>query len=168
MKFKSVFFFAIAALLCIGTATCSSGSDSPKSTESSVNSNSDNTGIKWYGYDEGMAAGKKEGKKILINFYADWCTYCKKMDRETFSNSNVATYMNENFIAIKLNSDIEKQLSKEFRVGGLPTTIFIDPNGEKIMVLPGYLDRAMFLSCLEYIQSDSYREMPFKKFMSKK
>ena len=135
---------------------------------SSAKSGSADTGIKWYGYDDGMAAGKKEGKKILISFYADWCTYCKKMDRETFSNSDVVAYMNENFIPIKLNSDIEKQLSKEYRVSGLPTTWFIDKDGEKIQGLPGYLDREIFMALLKYIQSDSYREVSFRKYLNRK
>ena len=168
MKLKITFFIVLAALLGLTISMCGSGSDSQKTADASVTSSPDNTGIKWYGYDDGMALGKKEGKKILINFYADWCTYCKKMDRETFSNKNVADYMNENFIPIKLNSDVEKQLSKEFRVNGLPTTFFMDQNGEKLLALPGYLDRTQFLACLEYVQSDSYRDMSFQQFMSKK
>jgi thioredoxin-related protein len=168
MKFKITVSVALAALLWITTSMCSSGTDSPNAAETSVKSTSENTGIKWYGYDEGMAIGKKEGKKILINFFANWCTYCKKMDRDTFSKSDVAAYMNEHFIAIKLNSDIEKQLSEEFRVSGLPTTWFVDKDGEKIQGLPGYLNREMFLAYLKYIQSDSYRNMSFRKFMSKK
>ena len=168
MKFKITFFVALAALLWIATSMCSSGADSPNAAETSMKSKPENTGIKWYGYDEGMAAGKKEGKKILINFFADWCTYCKKMDRETFSKSDVAAYMNENFISIKLNSDVEKQLSREFRVSGLPTTWFMDKDGEKIQAVPGYLNREMFLAYLKYIQSDSYRDMTFRTYMSKK
>ena len=104
MKFKITSFFALALFLWIATPMCGSETDSRKGAETSVKSASGSTGIKWYGYDDGMAAGKKEGKKILISFFADWCTWCKKMDRETFSDSDVAAYMNENFIAVKINS----------------------------------------------------------------
>ncbi len=166
MKFKITSFFALALLLWIATPMCGSGTDSRESVETSAKPASENNGINWYGYDDGMATGKKEGKKVLISFYADWCTYCKKMDRETFSDGEVATYMNENFIPIKLNSDIEKQLSKEFRVNGLPTTWFVDESGEKIQALPGYLSREMFLAFMKYIQSDSYRDISFRRYMS--
>lgn len=37
--------------------------------------------IKWYSYDEGMALGKKEGKKIFLHFYADWCHFCTEMKK---------------------------------------------------------------------------------------
>lgn len=168
MKFKSTSLVALASFLWIATSMCSSGADSPNAAETSAMSASEKTAIKWYGYDDGMAAGKKEGKKILISFYADWCTYCKKMDRETFSKSDVAAYMNENFISIKLNSDIEKQLSREFRVSGLPMTWFLDEDGGKIQGLPGYLSKEMFLAYLKYFQSDSYRDMSFRTFLSKK
>lgn len=168
MKFKIALSVALAALLWITTSMCSSGTDSSNAAETSAKSTSKNTGIKWYSYDEGMAIGEKEGKKIMIHFFTGWCTYCKKMDRETFSKSEVASYMNENFISIRLNSEIEKQLSREYRVSGWPTTWFLDKDGKKTNVLPGYLNRKMFLAYLKYTQSDSYRDMTFNTFKKKK
>ena len=64
MKLKITLLIAVAALLWIGTSMCSSGTDSPEAAETSSDSISGNTGVKWYNYDEGMAAGKKEGKNI--------------------------------------------------------------------------------------------------------
>ena len=166
MKVKIALLAGIAALLWIAISVFSSGTNSRNGSEALSVSSPDTVGIKWYGYDEGMALGKKEGKKILLHFYADWCHYCKKMDSETFSKRDVADYMNRNFIPIRLNSDTETRLAQEYRVSGLPTTWFMDKDGERIQSLPGYLPREMFLAFLKYIHTDSYKTMSFQIFMN--
>jgi thiol:disulfide interchange protein len=42
--------------------------------------------LKWYGWNEGYAKAVKEGKIVLVDAYTDWCGWCKKMDRDTYSN----------------------------------------------------------------------------------
>lgn len=162
MKFKTILILCGMVLLGGAISMYSSGRFEATSEEAIA---SQDSGIKWYGYDEGMALGKKEGKKIVLHFYASWCGYCKKMDKETFSKSDVAAFMNENFISIKLDTDVEKTLAQEYGVTGLPTTCFMDKDGTKLQILPGYLPREMFLAYLKYIQADSYKNMTFKAFM---
>ena len=111
--------------------------------------------IKWYSYDEGIKLGKSQNKKIFINFYADWCGYCTKMDKTTFANPEVVAYLNKNFISIKINNDKEKNLSDQYRVRGLPSNWFLAENASKIQNYPGYLETERFLSILKNIQSES-------------
>ncbi len=121
--------------------------------------------IKWYSHEEGMAIGKKEEKKIFLHFYADWCTYCKKMEKETFSNQSVASYLNENFIPIKVNSDKERKIANRYNVRGLPTTWFISKHGDIIGNQPGFMPPDKLLPLLKYIQTNSYKKMSFKNFL---
>jgi len=177
MRINNILLIFIAALLSVATPACSSGSDSqdapaPSSGPDSQalpaalsGSQAESTGVSWVGYDEGMALGKKEGKKILINFYADWCGYCKKMNREIFTQSEPADFINQNFVPIRLNADIEQQLAEAYRVSGLPTTWFLDKNGEGILNIPGYLPKEMFMSYMKFVQTDSYQNMSFREFM---
>ncbi|PZD77452.1 thioredoxin fold domain-containing protein [Mesonia sp. K7] len=44
-------------------------------------------------------------KKTLIYFYADWCAYCKKMEKHAFSNSKVIKKINNSFYAVKMNAE---------------------------------------------------------------
>lgn len=165
MKVKIIHPIIIMVLLCFGTPACSSGSDSQDPVAPSLETTAETTGVSWVGYDEGMALGKKDGKKIMLHFYADWCHYCKKMNSEIFSQSESADFINNNFIPIRVNSDNEQQLAEAYRVSGLPSTWFLDKNGEEILNIPGFLPKEMFMSYMKFIQTDSYQTMSFRKFM---
>ncbi len=123
--------------------------------------------INWYSYDQGRSLAKDRGLKVMVNFYADWCRYCKKMEKETFADPAVIAYVNRHFVPIKINSDKEKKLASSFRVRSLPATFFLAEDGAKIGQLPGYVPPQNMLILLKYIGSDSYRSMSLKDFASR-
>ena len=51
------------------------------------------------------------GKKMIIDLYTDWCGWCKVMDRNTFTDSNVISHINENFVAIKFDAEYENSVT---------------------------------------------------------
>ncbi len=121
--------------------------------------------IKWHSYAEGLALAEQDQKKIFVHFYADWCAYCKKMDKETLKNSAVIDYLNEHFISVKVNSDKDRKLARDYYIRGLPSTWFVSESGEKISSLPGYIEAKMLLNALKFIHTNSYKEMSFKAFL---
>ncbi len=121
--------------------------------------------VKWYSYTDGMAVGKEKKKKVFLSFYADWCGYCKQMDKTTFADKSVVSYMNENFVPIRVNADREINLTSTYNVRGLPATWFLSENGEEIGSQPGYIPPDTMLPLLKYIHSDNYKKMSFDKFM---
>ena len=72
---------------------------------------SNNSKLNWYKFDEGIAKAKKENKQILVDFYTDWCGYCKKMEAETYSDEKVIKYLNDKFILIKLNPEKDGEVT---------------------------------------------------------
>jgi thioredoxin-related protein len=107
--------------------------------------------LKWYSFDEGMAVGKSEGKKIFIHFWAEWCRYCRTMERKTFRNPSVIAYLKKNFISIKVDYDREKKLVSIFKVRGLPDNWFFSKDGEISKHQPGYIPPKKFLKLLKNI-----------------
>jgi thiol:disulfide interchange protein DsbD len=99
---------------------------------------------------------KHKGKKIMLDFYADWCTACKELKEITFKDKNIQNKMSE-FVLIQAdltnNTDEEKALSKKYGVFGPPVIIFFDKSGKvkKSKTVVGYMEPKEFLKHLNKI-----------------
>jgi len=123
--------------------------------------------IVWKDYTPGMALARQENKGIFLYFHASWCTYCVKLKKTTFKDERVVSYLNENFINIRVDTDQSQALANEWQVKGLPTMWFLESDGKKINRMPGYVEAGQLLKILEYIQTKSYTTMAFQEFMKK-
>jgi len=135
------------------------------------------SGLSWVKYDKGLVLAAKENKPILIDFYTNWCGWCKKMDRETFSNDSVAQYLNDRFITVRVNAESnemlatgngslsEKDLSRSFGVRGYPTYWFLKSNGEKINNISGYSPPDRFITVLKYIGDSHYQTKTWQEYL---
>jgi thioredoxin-related protein len=128
---------------------------------------SDHQAVRWYSYEEGMALGKIENKKVYIHFYADWCRYCKQMAKETFQDAAVTAYLNTNFIPIKVNYDRERQTASLYDIRPLPDNWFLAPDGERISNQPGYIPPDLLIKILQYIHTDSFKDTSFMNFVKR-
>jgi len=61
--------------------------------------------IRWYSFEEAVALTTLEPRHIFVDVYTDWCGWCKKMDKSTFSDPVVAAVMNEYFYAVKFDAE---------------------------------------------------------------
>ena len=109
--------------------------------------------IQWHSFNEGMARGKFEKKKVFIHFYADWCAACKAMQNSTFKDPVVIAALNENFIPVKVDADREVQTASMFRIKGLPDNWFVAEDGEIIGHRPGYIAPDQLKNLLTLIQN---------------
>lgn len=95
-----------------------------------------------------------KGKKILLDFSAEWCAVCKELDKKTFSNEAVKAKMSE-FVLIQAdltqNTQEQKELSKKYGVFGPPVIIFFDANLEviKSKTIVGFIEPEAFLKHLD-------------------
>lgn len=103
---------------------------------------------------EGLALAEKDRKPVFIDFYADWCVYCRHMDRTTFKDKRVIEEL-EGFVAIKVNlttiTPPGRASAEKYGVVGLPTFVFIDRRGRQI-IRSGYIPPGRFLQMLESIK----------------
>jgi thiol-disulfide isomerase/thioredoxin len=85
---------------------------------------------------------KKENKYIFVDTYAEWCGPCKWMSENVFTNSEVGSYYNTNFINYKIDAEKEEGLefAVEFRVEAYPTLLYFSPEGKLVHQLVGGAD----------------------------
>jgi thioredoxin-like negative regulator of GroEL len=96
--------------------------------------------------DAARAAARDSGRPILADFTAPWCHFCKRLDRETLSDERVIQLIREAFVAVRIDTDREPALAKEFRVTGLPTVVFLSPTGKEALRVEGFRAPAEFLA----------------------
>lgn len=138
--------------------------------------------IKWMTLEEAEAAAKKDPKPIIIDLYTDWCGYCKRLDVYTFSNREIAKYINENFYPVKFNAEGTKvvrfrdvdyapqamgkthQLALALTNGRLsyPTLVYLVKN--YIVPVPGYYSPSQLEVYLHFFADGSYETVPFEEY----
>ncbi|PQJ80444.1 thioredoxin family protein [Polaribacter porphyrae] len=74
-----------------------------------------NNSINWITFEQLEDSLKVKPKKVFISFYADWCSYCKKMDKVTFKNDEVISILNKDYYAIKMNAQTKDTITFEKR-----------------------------------------------------
>ena len=129
--------------------------------------------LRWSEYRSDMELASKkdenqDNKYVYINFYGKWCHFCKKMEKETFNNQDVASYLDENFLLYQVNGDEAADLTRKYVIRGYPTGLFMDPAGNVIASLPGFWPPDKFLDVLKFIKSESYKQMSYEEYASKR
>ena len=109
--------------------------------------------LKWHSIRQYANLRESVDKKIYIHFWADWCTFCLKMEKETFANPAVANLLRENFFLIKVNTDKDQRVADAFKVKGLPSNLFLSEDGSEITRQEGYIPPKKFRRVLEAIVS---------------
>jgi len=94
---------------------------------------------------QAIAKAKSEKKVVLIHFYADWCGPCKMLEQQTFSEEKVQQFLMDKTIAIKVDTDENAKLVKQYKVVGIPCMLFIDGEGKEVGRLVGCKPPEQFL-----------------------
>ncbi len=97
-----------------------------------------------------LSIASKEKKLIFVDAYTDWCSWCKVMDKETFTDSAVAKFMNEKFVPVKyeMETGYGAAMSAKYRVNAFPTFLIFTPNGKLVNRILGYRESKEFLEKL--------------------
>ena len=143
-------------------------------------------GIEWLTLEEAAAKSKIEPRKIVVDVYTDWCGWCKKMDKSTFTDPQVVAYVKKNYYAVKLNAEGKEPISingKKYNYNAqyraheaaiallngqmsYPTTVYLDEKMKIISPVPGYLDVKDFKNILAYFGENIYQKQSFADYTS--
>jgi len=121
--------------------------------------------INYYKYEDGLKKAEADSLHVAIVFETDWCGWCKKMDKTTLSDPKIIELINENFVAIKVNGDKRRDLTKSFGVKGYPATWFLKHDGTRLAPIQGYWKATDFYWLLRYIAETAYEKEEFKAWV---
>jgi thiol:disulfide interchange protein DsbD len=93
-------------------------------------------GLAWLGDEaSALALAKKEGRPVIIDFWADWCTACKELDKIAWADPRVREEA-ARFVTLKLDgtegTDAFQKVTEKYGIVGMPTVVFIDPRGREV------------------------------------
>lgn len=99
------------------------------------------------------AIANAKGKRVMLDFYADWCVACKEMEAETFSDAQVQSALKDTILLqadVTANTADDSALLKRFGLYGPPGILFFDANGQEQQSLKvvGFQNAAQFLNIL--------------------
>jgi thioredoxin-related protein len=140
--------------------------------------------INWLTLEEAAALTKKEPRKMVIDVYTDWCGWCRKMDKSTYTNPAVAEYINQNFYAVKLDAEGKDpitingktyQFNAQYRSHEIaitllkgqmsyPSTVYLDEKMAILSPVPGYLDATAFKNIAVYFGENHYKKKTFQEY----
>ena len=95
-------------------------------------------------WDEAQSKARLENKPIMISFYTDLCPACKRLDKNTFSDKEVAARMCQDFVSIK-NYAGKDRLFMNYGISSVPITVFTMPDGAELGRIIGYYPPESFL-----------------------
>ena len=127
--------------------------------------------IEWLSFDQGLAALKQKDntRHMFVDITASWCGWCKKMDKETFTDPRVIELMNTYFIPVKLWGDSNNELDidgykiseknlaiSEFKTNSYPTFWFVNPEQARIGPMPGFQTADRMVKALNWVKDREY------------
>jgi len=85
--------------------------------------------------EEGFAQAKATGRKVLIDFFADWCVACREMDDKTWPDVSVQAELS-NTVRIKLDLSRQEEntavVQKKYNIIGMPTVVLFNEEGKEL------------------------------------
>ena len=100
----------------------------------------ENKAVKWQkSLREAHKLAVQQNKPIMIVFGAEWCGFCKKLEKKTLSDPQLAKYINSTFVSVHIDVDDEEKVAKILDVKSLPCTIVLSPSADLLGRFEGFM-----------------------------
>lgn len=167
---------ALAAVMAAASVADAASAVSATGTVSAAPAPAGAYDVRWREFADGLSEAEESKKIVLVQFYTDWCGWCKRMDKTTYRDSLVTEYIEKKFVPAKVNAESKAptayrgeaysyaEVAGGFKVRSFPTVLFLEADGTPITTVPGYWKPEDFLVILHFIAERHYKDKKFDEF----
>jgi thiol-disulfide isomerase/thioredoxin len=123
------------------------------------------TSVKWeHHFEDAMRKARRASKPVIVDFWADWCGWCDRLDHTTYVDPSVARKALD-FVPVKVNTEgsrREVDVAVKYDVTSLPTILFLSPEGRQLLRVNGYQGPGQFPSTMDDALRTARRVMAFE------
>lgn len=142
--------------------------------------------VQWYSFEEALAMNAEKPRKVFIDIYTDWCGWCKKLDKETFTHPVIVEILNTQFYPVKFNAESKAPVEFAGRTfvneGGrarnphqlaiallqgqvsYPSTAFMDEDLQLLTTHSGFLTAQQLEPVLVFLSTNRYKQETYEEF----
>lgn len=101
--------------------------------------------------DDALRSAAATGRPILAFVTSENCVFCRKMQRESWSDAGVAGRVRAGFTPLRLQAETNAEAVRSLQVRAFPTTIVLSPEGRGLGVLEGFVGPERLTQVLDSI-----------------
>lgn len=129
---------------------------------------------------QALELAPQEGKKILVDVFANWCPYCQRMHSEIYPSEAVKNAISDYFLWVRIDIEsdamvnfhgeemTEAEFASALENQNVPTVYFLNSEGAILGKQPGFLKEDLFVNLLNFVGSDAYLDQSFQDYSGEK
>ncbi len=100
--------------------------------------------------DDALAQARRENKPLILDFHAEWCAPCRRMEKTTLADARITTLLKQT-VFVRVDTDANPEVARKLGVVGLPDIRFVAPTGQILRQLRGFQDAEPFAAALNQL-----------------